>query len=110
MSSSAITLDEIVSGIGGLNQILLLSFEEGAGATTTDSVNGLTGTITNPVWVAGQSGKALSFDGGESWGCILKVRSTMCGYGILPGSTRIFVLMLVAFGQVRVVIDYTKRK
>ncbi len=53
---------EITSGIGR-KLILDMNFDEGSGTTAADASQQFKGYISNPSWVAGKYGSALSFDG-----------------------------------------------
>jgi chitodextrinase len=51
--------------------VAAFSFDEGTGSTATDSSGaGLVATLSNTTWSSGHSGRALSFDGSDSWATI----------------------------------------
>ena len=48
--------------------VALWKFDEGSGATTTDSIGGATGTLlNNPTWTSGKFSKALNFNGTNTY-------------------------------------------
>ena len=66
-SSTRSSADSVNDGL-----VALWKFDEGAGGTTTDSSgNGYTGTLmpalNPPLWISGQVGQALNFDGNEDY-------------------------------------------
>jgi len=67
-TSPAVTIDNVsVSVPASLDIVAHWAMDEGNGVNVVDSSgNGFDGTAVNAVWVSGQSGKALDFNGSDS--------------------------------------------
>jgi hypothetical protein len=51
--------------------VAAFAFDEGTGSTAADSGGaGLVATLTNTTWSTGHSGRALAFDGSDSWATV----------------------------------------